>query len=906
VTEQTTPLKDPSKLPKSVQRRTGLAAAALFFERLWPALWPAWGILAIFISLSLLDAWSYLPLWAHILVVGGFILSFLVSLVTKTRHVTWPTHTESLRRIEVKSGFSHRPLEGLDDDLAPQGDPNESDTEASKLWQAHRERLRQQIKRLRIGAPRSDMPRRDPYAIRALVLMILLVSFVIGGADWGDRLRQAFQPSFTGSEDTQLVVDAWIDPPAYTGRAPIFLTRTIGTEVDGDAYKVPEGSKLIVRFTGRETAATLNIWPSALADETDAIEIDPVTPLFEEVAPSSFEHAEELREDIHVTVEDNGRELFAWRIRTLTDQAPVIAFPYPDEVEATDTQKVRIPYTIRDDYGVISALAEIKLAGEEASQIDWSADRFETAPADDSETDSELAGHALDPIRLELPVRSQADGREDGEIAEDLTAHPWAGLDVRVQLRAEDEIGQIGMSESVNFTLPERIFTDPLAKAIIEQRKWLAQNPGDGKRVAAFIDAFTEVPEKYYGDMTAYLLMRNAYYKLSNIKTEEDLQTLFELLWDIALRFEEGDLARMAENVEDLQRQLMEALAENRPQDEIDQLIQALRDSIAEYLAELARQGMQDMQRGQMPPNMGNGGQGGQSIEDLLQALEDRLRIGDMEGARRILAEIMDQLENTQFGGFSNNGESFAIPGLEDLGDMIGRQRGLMDRTFRESQQGQGGQQQDRNRPSSRPGQGQMPGMPGQQQGQPQNPGGMPGQQQGQSQNPGGMQPGDQAQSGGGRGLREDQDSLQRDLGNLLDDLRNQGIEVPGALDRALRAMEDAGDRLARGDADGALERQNEAVDQLREGAQSMAQAVLDELDRADQANGRNQENGARDPLGRPQAGSGPEYGNRVKVPEERELQRARDILEELRRRASELGRPAIELEYLERLLKRF
>ena len=170
------------------------------------------------------------------------------------------------------------------------------------------------------------------------------------------------------------------------------------------------------------------------------------------------------------------------------------------------------------------------------------------------------------------------------------------------------------------------------------------------------------------------------------------------------------------------------------------------------------------------------------------------------------------------------------------------------------------------------------------------------------------MQPGNQAQSPseGGPGLGEEQNALQQDLGNLLDDLRNQGIDVPGALDRALRAMEEAGERLARGDTDGALNQQNEAVDQLREGAQSMAQAVLDELDRADQANRGNQEEGSRDPLGRPQAGSGPEYGNRVKVPEERELQRARDILEELRRRASEMGRPTIELEYLERLLKRF
>ncbi len=41
-----------------------------------------------------------------------------------------------------------------------------------------------------------------------------------------------------------------------------------------------------------------------------------------------------------------------------------------------------------------------------------------------------------------------------------------------------------------------------------------------------------------------------------------------------------------------------------------------------------------------------------------------------------------------------------------------------------------------------------------------------------------------------------------------------------------------------------------------------------------------------------------------VKVPGEIDVQRARRILDELRRRFSEQGRPQLELEYLERLLK--
>ena len=60
------------------------------------------------------------------------------------------------------------------------------------------------------------------------------------------------------------------------------------------------------------------------------------------------------------------------------------------------------------------------------------------------------------------------------------------------------------------------------------------------------------------------------------------------------------------------------------------------------------------------------------------------------------------------------------------------------------------------------------------------------------------------------------------------------------------------------------------------------------------------------DPLGRPQRTEGPDPGTSVKVPDEIDMQRAREILEELRRRAGEQTRPLLELDYIERLLRRF
>jgi len=61
-----------------------------------------------------------------------------------------------------------------------------------------------------------------------------------------------------------------------------------------------------------------------------------------------------------------------------------------------------------------------------------------------------------------------------------------------------------------------------------------------------------------------------------------------------------------------------------------------------------------------------------------------------------------------------------------------------------------------------------------------------------------------------------------------------------------------------------------------------------------------------RDPLGRNTGENGLEALEGVKIPDQMELRRAREILNELRRRRSETRRPTIELDYIDRLLQQF
>ena len=71
--------------------------------------------------------------------------------------------------------------------------------------------------------------------------------------------------------------------------------------------------------------------------------------------------------------------------------------------------------------------------------------------------------------------------------------------------------------------------------------------------------------------------------------------------------------------------------------------------------------------------------------------------------------------------------------------------------------------------------------------------------------------------------------------------------------------------------------------------------------------NGNDLQGERTDPLGRPlDQATGSMAGGVVKIPDQSDLARAREILDELRRRAGEATRAQEELEYIERLLKQF
>jgi anion-transporting ArsA/GET3 family ATPase len=153
--------------------------------------------------------------------------------------------------------------------------------------------------------------------------------------------------------------------------------------------------------------------------------------------------------------------------------------------------------------------------------------------------------------------------------------------------------------------------------------------------------------------------------------------------------------------------------------------------------------------------------------------------------------------------------------------------------------------------------------------------------------------------------LQGQQQALEQALQELMEQMEGMGMQPNGKLGQAGEAMGRATGSLGRGEPGPAVGNQGQALEALRQGAQAMAQQFANQGP-GYTGNPGGQQMPNEDPLGRPQRTIGPDLGTTVKVPDEIDIQRAREILETIRKRLGEPGRSLLERDYLERLLDRF
>jgi uncharacterized protein (TIGR02302 family) len=569
-----------------------------------------------------------------------------------------------------------------------------------------------------------------------------------------------------------------------------------------------------------------------------------------------------------------------WQFTATPDRPPTIALAKDPERQARGA--LQMSYKLEDDYGVTQADAHFTVRPGEAPG------------------GAQPPRPLFEPPQFALVLPNARTRNGVGQTVKDLSEDPYAGAEVTLTLTAKDEAGNEGRSEPFNMRLPERLFTKPLARALIEQRRILALDANRNSDVYAALDALMIAPELFMPEVGQYLGLHSIARQLEAARTDDALRGVVASLWALAVTIEDGNITDVDKALRAAQDALKQALERGASDEEIRKLTQDLRQALENFMRQLAEQFRNNPQQLARPLDPNTKMLRQQDLNNMIDRMERLSRSGDKDAARQLLDQLQQMLENLQMAQPGQSGESDMEQALNELGDMIRKQQQLRDKTFKQ------GQDSRRDRMRGRQGDQSMGDLQQDQQalrdrlkklqeelakrGLAQN--GQKGQKDQKGQR---GQQGQQGQQGQGG----DQDA---------DD---QGDD-DGGLDAADGAMGDAGSKLGEGNADGAVDSQGKALDALRKGAQSLADAMQQgdgegQSDGPGNRVGRQQSGGNQtDPLGRPLHGR--EFGDdyTVKIPGEIDVQRVRRILEELRRRLGDSARPQIELDYLERLLKDF
>jgi uncharacterized protein (TIGR02302 family) len=564
------PARRPAVASDHLEGALKRAKWVILWERIWPPLAGLLTVIGLFLAVSWAGLWLWVPLVGR--AVGIFVFfvllfpPFVFALVVALFRI--PSRHDRLRRLDTVSGLAHRPATAIADEMASP----ETDTWAKALWRAHVEQALAKVRNLRAGLPAPRLMLRDPFALRALVLILAVATFVAAG---GERTRR-----ITALFDWQGVVlppnfrlDAWVSPPAYTAKPPVILPGVRPGDqapVEAAAVSVPVGSVLIIRASGQ---AQLDV---------------AVKGGLQEVAGDQRPQAPAGTEERRYTITDRGtatlrgigNDDIVWAFNAIADQPPKISLTKDPEPQTRGS--LALSYRLEDDYGVAEAHATFALKD----------------PAKDARP---LYGPP--DFVLALPQARTRNGV--GQTTKDMAENPWAGAKVELTLTAKDDAGNEGRSEPFELTLPERIFVNPLARALIEQRRDLALDAEVRDRVLIALDALTIAPEKFVPEVPVYLALRGVVWNLASAKSDDDLRGVVKRLWDTAVQIEDGNLSDAEAALRQAQDRLRDALERGASDDEIKKLMDELRAALDKYLQALAEQMRKNPQMARpLDPNM--------------------------------------------------------------------------------------------------------------------------------------------------------------------------------------------------------------------------------------------------------------------------------------------------------------
>lgn len=774
------------------------------------------------------------------------------------RKFHWPKRREVDRRLEETSKLHHRPLTAIEDKLA-----NPEEHNARTLWSRGKSRALATVHKLKTPLPRPILATQDPMALRVLAVLIVIIGAIVAGPAWKERIHLGLNPLYgTLDKKVDKSITIWVTPPQYTAQDQVILQ---GRGNHKDVLAIPDGSVIkaqVTRGIGQPYVVVgEHKMPMKQSDEKNWSYEFPLTP--------EYATAETIE------IRQMGLRRAAVPFHFVEDKPPEISLM--EEPQTIDKGQIQLSLKVKDDYSVDDLVVHMRL--------------------DDTMKDKPLGADFED----KRAVVSAPNTEMDLKPIYDLAWHPWAGLPVVFEITAIDHKKQLAKLPPIHVTLPERTFQHPTARKLITMRKRLIRTPEvAAQNVAQELFDILVTPGSYNGHPVVFLSLKTMSSRLVYDPSIKSIRDIIAQLWDTAIQIEDGNMAMAARDMRNAQRNLEQVLSNpNATQEEINRALDEFREAMANYFQEMVREMQKQMAEGEtmmVPPEMLAGVLNPQDLQNFLDELTAQAMSGDKDAARELLSKLQQMMDSMNPG----NGRmempkdmKFKMSAVGELQKLIEKQEELLAQT---KSQAEGMTQSDRTQgygdtlpideetlknlfgddyvPPPAP---KVPAVPS-------------------------TSAIDTSKN------KEEQEALRFVLGKLMTDADSELGEIPENMGKAELEMRGSSKQLGDNRPDVAIPHQEETIKLLKQAMDQMSEQLAQQLKQM-MALSLGPGAGRLDPLGRPMDdGDGPSMfpSNRVKIPDESERKKVREILDSIRRRSGELQRPDYELEYYRRLMQQF
>ncbi len=842
------------------------------------------------------------------------------------------------RRLEKNSSLPYGQISIIEDSLA-----NPKKHETRKLWDIAQKQSLLSFKNLKSPKTKPLLSKEDPSAIRYIAVLIFISGFMFSGSLWKEKIILGlfpFNPSYVVSNGYR--TNLWIKPPDYTQIKPIHLT-------DLSDYKkpvnIPEGSNIRIRiysFTkdyfppylhNGKKVTKLNYIGDGLYGIETTIEDGKNLRITQWAIPRiswpyNFikDQPPEIRSDIKLSsnnddqtliiedelsplpFEEKSHEGNAEKNKERVKEKESTKITNKPRYEILDNYQIRFPLIVKDDYGVKELRMTMEL---------------------DEIVGEKPLGDKVQETRL---IMSQPKIEFKISPIYDLTWHTWAGLPVAFTYEAIDHKGQIAKTNKIKLVLPERKFEHPMAKSLIAMRKRLAWDYQESfTEIAENLETLLDAPDYFQNDKVIYLAIKVASARLfynDNMPERQRIDTAKEvinLLWYTALSIEEGDISLAKRELQEAQRALENALRDpNVSDDEIRQLMDNLRNKMANYFAEMQREMQKRMENGENFPKLSADSFdeiiSPDTISKMMEEIERAMRDGDEQKAQELMSQLqrmMEMIDSSEIARLPRDMQAMK-EGINELQQLIDRQEALMEQTQKQADKQKQfiwQEQQKKQKtvtPRSLPTLEQMLKDFGMDNVPPPEPDTALEKEQSSKQD---QQESDKSNENASNNIstaqnKAEQDALRYILGQLMLDAAEELDEIPEKMGMAEQEMRKSAESLGKNDPKGSLPHQGKAIQYLKDGQEKLAKQFRQ---RMKQMIGIGMSGGGSqkyDPLGRRYSDDDDKKGNsansKVRIPDELDKKRVDEIIKKLRDRSSDRSRPRDELDYFRRLLRQF